>query len=134
MSLRRPSFENSESENRIDISPLIDIIFILLIFFIVTMVFDEKSFLSIKRPEAKSGGNIEDEKVEIFVDSGGKISLGGKIITLQNLRGELLLTKAKTAVIDADEKINIKSLVSIMDICEEVGLKNIYIATNGKEK
>lgn len=68
MSLRKPSFENPDSSSEINISPLIDVMFILLIFFVVTMAFAEKSALEIDRPKSEKASQSPEKALNIFVE------------------------------------------------------------------
>lgn len=132
MALRKPNFE-SDSENReINISPMIDVMFILLIFFVVTMAFSEKSALKIERPKSVQNQSLNEKALKIFVDKTGKIYAAGSYATIDTIK---LLAKNsidKTAIIDADEALKISTLVEIMDACSEGGITRVFIASESK--
>ncbi len=130
MSLRRPSFEDADSGREINISPLIDVMFILLIFFIVTMVFSEKSGMPIERPKSSEARNIEEGAMNVFVDRSGRISVGGLEVGIPALRDAARLNRSKAAVIDSDGAVGVSRIVEIMDACSQGGVERIFIASD----
>ena len=69
--------ESGGEGDGVNISPLIDVVFILLIFFAATMAFSDKSALEIKKPEASSVEAAPQKSVKIYVDSSGGVFVGG---------------------------------------------------------
>ena len=76
----RRSVTGTEEGMDINISPLIDMVFILLIFFIVTTVFVEETGVDVEKPEAASAVQLEKNSILIAVTSKGQVVYGGKEI------------------------------------------------------
>ena len=76
----RESMEDDGGETGIDMSPLIDCVFILLIFFIVTTVFVEETGVEVDKPQAASGVQLEKNSILIAITSNGEVVYGGRDI------------------------------------------------------
>ncbi|MFZ8934413.1 MAG: ExbD/TolR family protein [Bacteriovoracaceae bacterium] len=129
MKLRR----KAEQKSDIDISPLIDMVFILLIFFMVSTTFVKDMKVDINRPGAASSEMANDKSIRIYVDSGQKIHLDGVQVqswTLQNRLRELLkYGKDKSVLIVTDSTVPANKLISVVDSCRLAGAKDIGVAT-----
>lgn len=132
MGLRRPRFEGESQNREINISPMIDVMFILLIFFIVTMAFSENSALKIERPKSSQNINESGRALKIFVESDGRIFAGGAYASLDMVKILAKNCAEKSAIIDADSKLEISALVEIMDACAEGGISKIFISSQAK--
>lgn len=130
MSLRKPSFENPDSSSEINISPLIDVMFILLIFFVVTMAFVEKSALEIDRPKSEKASQSPEKALNIFVEKNGRISVAGAYVSIDSLEKIASLRGEKNAVIDSDASVKISTIVEIMDACSRAGIEKVFIASD----
>lgn len=130
MSLRKPSFENPDSSSEINISPLIDVMFILLIFFVVTMAFAEKSALEIDRPKSEKASQSPEKALNIFVEKNGRISVAGAYVSIDSLEKIASLRGEKNAVIDSDASVKISTIVEIMDVCSRAGIEKVFIASD----
>lgn len=130
MSLRKPSFENPDSSSEINISPLIDVMFILLIFFVVTMAFAEKSALEIDRPKSEKASQSPEKALNIFVEKNGRISVAGAYVSIDSLEKIASLRGEKNAVIDSDASVKISTIVEIMDACSRAGVEKVFIASD----
>ncbi|MBR4598342.1 MAG: biopolymer transporter ExbD [Opitutales bacterium] len=133
MSLRKPSFDSSERGSEINISPLIDVMFILLIFFVVTMAFTEKSIISIERPKSERAENFEEKTLNIFVEKSGRINVSGGFVSIEGLEAIAAARPEKTAVIDSDASVEIARIVEIMDACSRAGIERVFIASDRRE-
>jgi biopolymer transport protein ExbD len=83
---KRASLTATEEQTDINISPLIDMVFILLIFFIVTTVFVEEPGVEVSKPRAVSIQNLEKNSILIAITSNGRIVYGGKDIGIGGVR------------------------------------------------
>ena len=133
------NFKQSEEEEvTIGLTPLIDVVFILLLFFMVTTTFNRHSELRIDLPEASAENSPEDvKKLEITIDNQGRYYVNGK---------EVLNTQKKTlstailkelgdendlpVIIRADAQATHQSVVSAMDVLGDLGLTRLSIATD----
>lgn len=117
-----------------DLTPMIDVVFQLLIFFMVTAVFAITPGLDIKLPEAEESQAPEKENLFIVVDQDGNMKLNHKSVTFANLKEELqakrtLLDNTTLIIIQGDERATHGQIVQIMDIARQVGIVDQVIAT-----
>ncbi len=117
----------------INITPLIDIVFILLIFFAVTTSFVTPSSIKMDLPKAK-GEAVEDKKnIRVAVDSAGALYIDGEPIKDEELEGRLKTLKdlhpEATVIIEADEKAMHGKVVFVIDKAKSVDYTKFAIAT-----
>lgn len=135
MQFRRQARE----EDSINLTPLIDVVFLLLIFFMVSTTFTKETHLQVDLPEAVGEAAPErDEPLEVLIDVEGEYSLGGQSLVnnqAATLRQALLeLTGEDTAnrpplVITADANAPHQSVVRAMDVAGQLGFVNLSITT-----
>ncbi len=133
---RRVSISN-DAERGVDInmSPLIDCVFLLLIFFIVTTVFVEETGVEIQKPQATSAQDMDKHSIMIALTSDGKIMFGGREIGLNGVRGIVarqLREKEVPVIILADGDAKTSPLVDVIDECKLAGAKQVSIAAKRK--
>jgi biopolymer transport protein ExbD len=117
-----------------DLTPMIDVVFQLLIFFMVTAVFAVTPGLDIKLPEAEEAQAPEKENLFIVVDQDGNMKLNHKAVTFSNLKEELQakrkqLDNTTMIIIQGDERSTHGQIVQVMDIARQVGIVDQIIAT-----
>lgn len=132
-------FRNQDSvdEVGVNLTPLIDVVFLLLIFFMVSTTFDTTSELKIELPEASADTPLKhDRQISVLIDSKGFYYLNGK--RLKNQSAELLLLeihrvagpdKDIPVVIQSDAKSPVQSMITAMDVVGQIGLTRLSIAT-----
>ena len=129
----RRSVLGSEESMDINISPLIDIVFILLIFFIVTTVFVEETGVEVEKPEAASALQLDKNSLLIAVTSKGQVVYGGKEIGVNGVRAIVrrLTNKEEIPVIvQVDEGANAGLVVRVIDESKLGGAKNISLSAD----
>lgn len=132
----RDSSEDDTGEAGIDMSPLIDCVFILLIFFIVTTVFVEETGVDVERPQAASATQLEKTSILIALTERGQVVYGGKDI---GLRGVRPLVKRMTqkeqvpVIIQADKNALSGLLVRVIDEARLGGAEKVNIATSNTQ-
>ena len=117
-----------------DLTPMIDVVFQLLIFFMVTAVFAITPGLDIKLPEAEEAEAPEKETLFIVVDQDGNMKLNHQTVTFENQKNRLeekrrLLDNTTIIIIQGDERATHGQIVQIMDIAKQVGILDQVIAT-----
>ena len=117
-----------------DLTPMIDVVFQLLIFFMVTAVFAITPGLDIKLPEAEEAQAPEKENLFIVVDQDGHMKLNHQSVTFANLKEKLqekrnILDNTTLIIIQGDERATHGQIVQIMDIARQVGIIDQVIAT-----
>ncbi len=122
----------------VNLTPLIDVVFLLLIFFMVTTTFDKNAEIKIDLPTADNTASSQKvEKLELVIDSQGRYYIDGREVL--NNKPETLFQAMKTVlderttvpplVISADANANYQSVITAMDIAGRLGLKNFSMAT-----
>ncbi|MFZ0448283.1 MAG: biopolymer transporter ExbD [Desulfatiglandaceae bacterium] len=122
-----------DNEPTLGIAPLVDIVFLLLIFFMVTSHFDVASGIKIRLPKAAQRIlNQDSEKITLLMDRLGKVYFKGKQLNDEALQKELRLSAGKKdimhLVLQADKDTKLGRVVQIMDLAKMAGIRSIIIA------
>lgn len=129
-SAERLSSAGSASE--INVAPLIDMVFILLIFFLVTTSFVRETGVQVEKPRAVTAADLERQSILISLSAEGRIYMGGEEHGLLSVRAavheELARRPAKLVVIIADGRSRHASLIDLVDECKLAGAKTISLA------
>lgn len=119
----------------IDISPLIDVVFQLLLFYAVTTQFVAEDRLRLQLPEAKTAEQSASEKAqpaEVVVTNDGQTLIGGKVIVDRDLERELRRivssSSDRTITIRGDRGADYGAVVRVLDVAREVGAKGINMS------
>jgi len=117
---------------QIDIAPLIDIIFQLLIFFMLTSSFVVQPGIKVKLPKAVTSEAVKFENIEIIVSAENVVYLNGKVVTTGELKKMLkqIAKRGQAILIKSDRRAALGRVVEIWDMCREAGIKQLNIATN----
>jgi len=128
----------SEDEPKIDMTPMVDVVFLLLIFFMISTTFVENPGISVDLPESSSEvTRSEPHETKLFVDRSGALFLDQQSITLEQLDGKLKAILADqpepgSFVLMADEEVRHGLVVKIMDTAQLAGFKQLAIGTEKK--
>ncbi len=129
---RKP--ESSE----IDMSPMMDMIFILLIFFIVTTSFVKESGVEVNRPVANTTTEKEQTNIVISITKDGEVIIEKNIIDPRSVRAKMerFLSEEPegSVVISADRDSNTGIVITVLDACRLAGVKNISVAARKPSK
>lgn len=121
-----------------NLTPLIDVVFLLLIFFMVTTTFQRETELKVNLPEAEAQA-VEDQQaaLEIIVDSRGRYFVDGHELvnsspdTLSAALNKLTVgRKDRPVILRADSGVNFQAVVTAMDVAAKLGLLHMSIATS----
>jgi len=117
---------------QIDIAPLIDVIFQLLIFFMLSSSFTFQSGINVKLPKAVTSDIIKEENLVVTITSENIIYLNGTVTTLKELKQRFSQHNVKDhpLLIKADRRASVGRIVDIWDLCRKLGIEQINIATN----
>ena len=131
MSKRRHTETESE-ESDIDITPMLDIVFIMLIFFIVTTSFVKESGVTVSRPSAQTAVEQKGNNILVAIKPNGEIWIDRRAIDVRAVRANVERLKAENpegaVIIQADEYSNTGLLVKVMDQVRLAGVSNISIS------
>jgi biopolymer transport protein ExbD len=131
----RPSISSSLSQgsDEINISPLIDMVFILLIFFIVTTVFVEETGVEVDKPQASSAIALEKQSILIAVTADNRVIYGGQEIGINGVRSvvrRLVKEDNSPVIIQADKGVSVEMIVRIIDEAKLGGALKVSLSTD----
>ncbi|THB67427.1 MAG: biopolymer transporter ExbD [Gammaproteobacteria bacterium] len=130
---RRRHLQNTDADSEINLTPMLDIVFIMLIFFIVTTSFIKESGIDINRPSAKTSVTKERTNAIVGIKRNGEIWIDKRQVDIRAVRShvEQLLTETPnpSVVIAADKDVKAGIMVAVMDQVRMAGVENVSIAT-----
>ncbi|MBN2701226.1 MAG: ExbD/TolR family protein [Methylohalobius sp. ZOD2] len=124
--------QDTEQESRVDISPLIDVVFILLIFFVVTTTFVKDMNLDINRPSASSATMAPSKAVRIYIDNQGAVYIDEQPVRVWMVQSKvrtLLRGGSEDVLVVTDTEVPAGRLVEVVDQARLAGAKNVGVAT-----
>ena len=134
MSKDRQMLSGEEEDNEINLTPMLDVVFIMLIFFIVTATFIKESGIDVNRPDAITADSQEDAAILIAISASDEIWIDRKQTDPRAVRGiieRLHLENPKgSIVIQADEESTNEMLVIVMEAAKMAGVANVAIAAD----
>jgi len=115
------------------LTSLIDIVFLLLIYFLLTTNFIVDEGIAVKLPHARATAPQVDKEITIYVDSAGKVYMGEQIVPLNMLfakiKADLSANADRPVVIKADRSVILDKAVNVMDIAKAAGAGKLVLAT-----
>ncbi len=125
--------KKKEQTSDVDISPLIDMVFILLIFFMVSSTFIKDMKLDLERPGASSAARASSKVIRVYLDDQAQTYVDGqpvKVWAIQSkLRDLLHSSTEKSVLVVTDETIAVEKLIEVVDQCRMSGAKDVAVAT-----
>lgn len=119
-------------KQEIDLAPLLDVVFILLIFFIVTTVFVRETGVEVDKPTAVSTKTLQKSVLLIAITPTREVIYGGTNIGIKGVRttiSQALKSKMRPLVIQADKTVPTELLVKVIDQAKLAGVESVSIAT-----
>ena len=130
---RAPISQAVAEEEEINITPMLDVVFILLILFIVTANFIKEPGLEVNRPDSETAEPTENAAILIAVGNAGEIYMDGRRIDKRQVKANVVRLLAEnpqgSVVIQADEKATADTIMAVMDGAREAGVYNISLAS-----
>lgn len=118
-----------------NITPLIDIVFILLIFFVVTTTFSKDLGLEVTRPEASTGSAMPSRLVRVAVNAQGDLAVDGRATRLSRIEPELKerldLNTERQVLVIADGRVDANLLVRLIDAARSAGATSVSLGVEG---
>jgi biopolymer transport protein ExbD len=111
----------------LDIAPLIDCVFLLLIFFLLTSSFIQKNVFQIDLPKASFSSTLSGENITIYVTPEEDIFFAGKKVSLPGLKS-IFSGEKKPLVIKADKSVHLEIVTQIIDVAKACGIGKLSIA------
>ncbi len=129
---------NSEQAADIDMTPMLDIVFIMLIFFIVTTSFVKESGIDVNRPTAQTATRKEQGNIIVAIKANGDVWIDKRLVDIRAVRANVSRLHAEqplgSVVIAADKETRVKVLTQVMDQIRLAGIMNASIATENDSK
>jgi len=123
-------------KSHLDIAPLIDIVFLLLVFFMLTSTFIVPEAIELELPESSSANVTDVRPIIVAMDKDAQLSLNGEPIELNQLKneiGSLLKDDASAAItLKTDTNTAVQQLLKVMDEIRLAGGSNVALATSQK--
>ena len=127
-------FQNlvEEEEATIDMTPMLDVVFIMLIFFIVTASFVKESGIDVNRPEAATAVKKDRANILVGISDTGEIWINKRRVDVRAVQANIERLKAEnpqgSVVIQADKKATTEILIKVMDASRAAGVYDVSIA------
>jgi biopolymer transport protein ExbD len=125
--------ERTDTEQRVDISPLIDMVFILLIFFMVSTTFVKDMKLDLNRPSASTATAASTEAIRLYIDNAGDVYLDGQPVRTwviqSRVRDLLASSTSQQVLVVTDDQVPAGKLVEVVDQARRAGADDVGVAT-----
>jgi biopolymer transport protein ExbD len=125
--------ERANTEQNVDISPLIDMVFILLIFFMVSTTFVKDMKLDLDRPSASSSEQASTKAIRLYIDNAGDTFLDGQPIRVwviqSKLRDMLQGAASQSVLVVTDSNVPAQKLIEVVDQARRSGAADVGVAT-----
>ncbi len=129
---RRRHTDYGNEENDLNLTPMLDIVFIMLIFFVVTTSFVKESGIEVNRPTAQTAERRDHGNILIAIAPNGEIWIDKRAVDIRAVRAvvERLVTENPegSVIIQGDREAQIGLLVKVMDQVRKAGIVNVSIA------
>ena len=130
----RKSFQDSsqEEESEINLTPMLDVVFIMLIFFIVTASFIKEAGIDVNKPDAQTAVSQDKVNILVAISASGEIWINRRRVDIRSVRPIIERMHAEnpqgSVVIQADKQSVTETLIDVMDAARQAGVFNISIA------
>ncbi|WP_396586552.1 ExbD/TolR family protein [Bermanella sp. R86510] len=130
--MKKRHVDSEAEESTVDMTPMLDIVFIMLIFFIVTTSFVKESGVTVNRPSADSAEQAKKGNIMVAIKPSGEIWIDKRAVDVRSVRANIEKLKAESpesgVVIQADTDARTGLLVDVMDQIRLAGIVNISLA------
>lgn len=128
--------QQEEEESEINLTPMLDVVFIMLIFFIVTASFVKEAGIDVNRPDAPTAVAQEKANILVAISANNEIYIDRRRVDPRSVRANIERLHAENpqgaVIIQADKDSNTKTLVSVMDSARSAGVYNVSIAADNQ--
>ncbi|MDH5543096.1 MAG: biopolymer transporter ExbD [Nitrospinota bacterium] len=122
----------------VQLAPLIDMVFLLLIFFMVATIFPDDTGIEVQKPQSATATKLPKENLLFLISQNGDIWFSGKKVELIEIskivQSELEVQPGVMVLVDVDKKAETDSLIKFLDEARKGGAKNLAIGTKEKQK
>ena len=125
-----------EDQNAIDLTPMLDVVFIMLIFFIVTASFIKETGIEVNRPEATTALLKKNANILVAVNPNNEVWIDKNRVDIRSVKVNIERMFAENPkgalVIQADDEADIETLTKIAEAAREVGVPDVSVSTEKK--
>lgn len=128
--------QRQEEEASIDLTPMLDVVFIMLIFFIVTSVFIKEAGIEVNRPDATTASSQDNVSILVAISPNNEIWIDQRRVDVRAVKSVIERMRAENPegglVIQADRESNVRTLTAVADAARELGIYDVSIATDNR--
>lgn len=128
---------SQHEDQELNLTPMIDCVFLLLIFFMVTTVFKQPYNLQVELPEAQQALRVQEKKLVSSITADGTMEINRELVTLAQLPEVLMRhkqeTRSLTLIVRTDKKTKHKFLLDLLEVAKGLGIEKVVLATEDKE-
>ncbi|MGH1470503.1 MAG: ExbD/TolR family protein [Cellvibrionaceae bacterium] len=126
--------QRQEEESAIDVTPMLDVVFIMLIFFIVTSVFIKEAGIDVNRPDATTADSKDNVSILVAISPNNEIWIDKRRVDVRAVKSVIERLRAENpeggVVIQADNEANVKTLTAVADAARDLGIYDVSISTD----
>lgn len=120
--------------HHLNIAPLIDVVLLLLVFFMLTSTFLVTDIIDLELPDSRSARPTEDTDIIILLGADGRVAVNGELIDrrqlTETLSGLIVSPESQLVTLKTDAEESVQDMLEIMDAIRESGAEKIYLATD----
>ena len=130
---RRTTFSREDQDEDVNVTPLLDIVFIMLIFFIVTSTFVKEPGVEVERPEASTSTERRLASIIVAISEEDEIWINKELVEINEVRLQIEQLRREnprgTAVVQADAKAKTRLLVEVVTQIRATGISDVAVST-----
>lgn len=134
--MRRSVVKRQEENTEIDLTPMLDVVFIMLIFFIVTASFIKEAGVEVNRPEASTAKKKDNVNILIAITPNNEIWIDRRRVDIRSVKSVVARMHAENpkgaVVIQADKQSNAETFTAVIDASRDAGVFDVSLATTDK--
>lgn len=127
----------TEREPDFNLTPMIDCVFLLLIFFMVTTVFKQPYSLQLELPEAQQAQRVQEKKLVSSITSDGRMEINRELVSAADLEQVLLRhkqgTRSLTLIVRTDKETKHKHLLDLIEVAKRLRIEKVVLATEDEK-
>mgnify|MGYP001328665301 CR=1 FL=1 len=123
-------WKRKEDDAQIEITPLIDMVFLLIIFFLISTTMDNNKKIEVDIPSSETGVENKSSSMDIFLTKNNIIIINDSQYTIgdfQTFMQNIDISQVKTILLNGDKMVDLQFLVNVMDIIRKRGIENISL-------
>lgn len=130
--MRKKRLSQGNEDTGVDLTPMLDVVFIMLIFFIVTTSFVKESGVEFNRPSAATAQKKDKASIFVGINANNEVMIEKRVIDVRSVRANIERLHAESPegaiVVQADESANTGTLVKVVDQIRAAGVKDVSVA------